>query len=415
MKALSLRNGRAAVALAVTGYFAALAPGAFAQVPQEAAAPQDAAAPLVQAQQVMVKGRKIAIGPHCEYSNLATVPLKSVDNQLLLKTLVDGNPATMVADTGTIHTMFTVEEANHLGLQLKHSAITTKDAQGNDQATYIANVKDISLDKFFWHHLDLGVAQNVAESYRELAGADILLNGYNKDIEFSVATGQVKFFVPSSECRSSFLAYWDDNAGSVPLGDLSSHDPREVVTVTVNGKELVALIDSGAPMSMIDLEAAARVGITPQSPGVTEVSTDFAARKHKGKAWVAPFASFSIGGETINNPKIGIADLWGPKPKDPEFQAAMRLASLGAEIKAPPGVVVANFSTIVSRVGMNKMVGTVATERPDMLLGADFLRSHHVLMAMSQHRLYYTYLGGKVFGYVDAAKPDDGAQAASGQ
>jgi hypothetical protein len=35
---------------------------------------------------------------------------------------------------------------------------------------------------------------------------------------------------------------------------------------------------------------------------------------------------------------------------------------------------------------------------PDMLLGADFLRSHRVLLAMSQRRLYFSYVGGRVFG-----------------
>ena len=32
-----------------------------------------------------------------------------------------------------------------------------------------------------------------------------------------------------------------------------------------------------------------------------------------------------------------------------------------------------------------------------MLLGADFLRAHRVLFAMSQNRLYISYLGGDVF------------------
>jgi hypothetical protein len=34
---------------------------------------------------------------------------------------------------------------------------------------------------------------------------------------------------------------------------------------------------------------------------------------------------------------------------------------------------------------------------PDMLLGADFLRSHRVLIAHSQRKMYFTYAGGTVF------------------
>ncbi len=48
---------------------------------------------------------------------------------------------------------------------------------------------------------------------------------------------------------------------------------------------------------------------------------------------------------------------------------------------------------------------------PDMLLGADFLRSHRVLLAMSQRRLYYTYYGGKVFDNDDEPKAAANAEA----
>ena len=34
---------------------------------------------------------------------------------------------------------------------------------------------------------------------------------------------------------------------------------------------------------------------------------------------------------------------------------------------------------------------------PDMLIGADFLRAHRVLISMSQRRMYVSYLGGEVF------------------
>lgn len=34
---------------------------------------------------------------------------------------------------------------------------------------------------------------------------------------------------------------------------------------------------------------------------------------------------------------------------------------------------------------------------PDMLLGADFLRSHRVLVSHSQRKMYFSYEGGPVF------------------
>ncbi len=40
-----------------------------------------------------------------------------------------------------------------------------------------------------------------------------------------------------------------------------------------------------------------------------------------------------------------------------------------------------------------------------MLLGADFLRSHRVLIAHSQRKVYFTYTGGPIFQVNRAAMP----------
>ena len=44
-----------------------------------------------------------------------------------------------------------------------------------------------------------------------------------------------------------------------------------------------------------------------------------------------------------------------------------------------------------------------------MLLGADFLRAHRVLVSHSQRKMYFTYLGGPVFAA--PRPPRSGAEA----
>jgi hypothetical protein len=85
--------------------------------------------------------------------------------------------------------------------------------------------------------------------------------------------------------------------------------------------------------------------------------------KHQVKAWVGSFDSFTIGDETTKNAKIGMLDLWGALKSDRH-----------------------NLATV-----------EYADGQPEMILGADFLRAHHVLFALSQHRLYFSYLGGNIF------------------
>jgi hypothetical protein len=39
----------------------------------------------------------------------------------------------------------------------------------------------------------------------------------------------------------------------------------------------------------------------------------------------------------------------------------------------------------------------LAHAAPEVILGTDFLRSHRVLVARSQRKVYFTYVGGTVF------------------
>ena len=65
------------------------------------------------------------------------------------------------------------------------------------------------------------------------------------------------------------------------------------------------------------------------------------------KTWVATFGSVKIGDEEIKNAKLSIGD--------------------------------------------------TATDAFDVLIGADFFMAHHVYVANSQGKLYFTYSGGPVF------------------
>jgi predicted aspartyl protease len=344
---------------------------------------------------VEVRGQKVPVGPHCVYTNFATLPVESSDGLLSVDGDLDGRHTHMALDTGALHTVLTVEEAEKLGLKLQHSRLTDTDTNGDLTATYATYVDHLSLDKLGWHGVKFGVMSHVADSYSAVAGADILLNGLEKDIEFALGTQQVRFFEPSAECRDAFLAYWDDNALTAPLVDLSPQDPRQVVTVTINGKEMTALIDSGVPTSVITLEAAAKVGITPQSAGVNELTSSNGFEKQQGKTWLASFQSFTIGGETIKNPRIGIADLWGTQPLEPGFRSVLR-ATTSCTQSPGNGMQACIMGQLSSQGGLRSELQ--AADMPDMLLGADFLRSHRVLLAISQRRMYYSYLGGQVFG-----------------
>ncbi len=140
-----------------------------------------------------------------------------------------------------------------------------------------------------------------------LVGANFLF--LEHDLEISFAEKQIKFFHPVG-CDNAYLAYWDDNATEVPIQNLMLKDSRQLIDVELNGHKVHAVIDTGAMLSSITPLAAARAGVTPKSPGVTARPISAGGGKGTVASWVAPFDTFSIGGETIKHPKILIMDMW---------------------------------------------------------------------------------------------------------
>jgi tetratricopeptide (TPR) repeat protein len=114
----------------------------------------------------------------------------------------------------------------------------------------------------------------------------------------------------------------------------------------VNGKRIRVIFDTGMFSSMLSLHAAAQAGVKPDNPDVKPAGYVFGFGQERWQSWIAPFASFKIGHEEINNTHLRIGD-----------------------------------------VGVDT----------DMLLGFDFFLSHRVYVATSQGKLYFSYNGGPVF------------------
>jgi predicted aspartyl protease len=309
--------------------------------------------------------------PGCKYIKLATLPVEVKDLVPTVQGSINNTSATMLIDSGAPNTMLTQVEKSILGLggdakssdaknaARKHGKASTANDEKNDTTTAI-NELSVGPIKLGATHLLTSPSLADHANFGSVMGADFL---FQHDMEIALRDKQINFFMPD-HCDGKTLSYWDGNAVSVPLETISSNDFRQMVTVEINGQKLRALIDTATPISVIHLSAAAHLGVTPQSPGVTRIVPKDSGVKAAGagtaattNAWLAPFAQFSIGDETIQNVKIPIANL--------------RDASSSGNT-------------------------------PDMLLGADFINAHRLLFAVSQRQLYLSYLGGPVFG-ADAA------------
>jgi len=169
--------------------------------------------------------------------------------------------------------------------------------------------------------------------------------------EFDFAGGATNFFKETG-CEKANLAYWAKDA-TVNLARLlpsqGEYDRHVYVEVTVNGHALRAVLDTGAPTSVITRHAALKAGIDLAAPEVvaSEKMGGFGSRTRA--SWIVRVPTLAIGDEEIRNSPIRVIDDRGDEWRD------------------------------------------------DMLLGMDFLMAHHVIISPRNRRMLFTYNGGPIF------------------
>jgi predicted aspartyl protease len=267
--------------------------------------------------------------------------------QPIVNSAVNGQPVRALIGTGSYTTFLMRAGAERLGLRL-NSTGRYSTGVGGASTIYAAYVNDFSLGSSHSGQTRMLVMGNSAVHAGPdvVVGADLLLQ---TDMELSLAGKYVRFF-NASGCADTHLAYWDRDATAIPFARSEGNSNKPLVTVELNGVKLTALLDTGAARSSVTRHGAELAGIGFDAAGVQHGDKIVGVGDAALESRLATFDSFTIGDETIKHAELTIVD------------------------DSPQGR------------------GEV-----DMLLGVDFLRAHRILFAMSQHRLYMSYVGGSVF------------------
>lgn len=282
--------------------------------------------------------------PGCQYTQLAELPLNYTGTGLQVTTngVINGAPAVMLVDTGASGISLSRPLAERLDLQMN---MTGEYSQGIGGLT---RVYDARLDEFRvgpakgakgWFRVinDTGSTPQ----YDAIAGAPFLLQA---DLELSLAEKKMRFF-RGKDCGKAFLGYWAGDVFEIPFSRRpEDRDRRPHFTIEVNGQEMDAIIDSGASNTVIMASAAKRAGLKLDAPGSKRLGYSSGVGSDRVEHWSTGIDTLRIGGETIHD---------------------TRLAVLETSVDV------------------------------DVLLGDDYLRTHRVLFAMGQQKLYISYLGGE--------------------
>ncbi len=298
----------------------------------------------------------------CKMVKIADLPVRVVKNKLIADGAINGQKTGIVLDTGAMMTLILRPATDRLGLQRQEARGYRIFGIGGETKAESVLIDDFRIGQASrkgWRMLVAG-EHAIVEDAAVILGEDFF---DQVDVEFDLAHNAVRLFQPKN-CEGVSLAYWTtEEPREVAIDAVYEYQPRIFLTVQINGQPIKAMLDSGAGGSVLTRADAARSGVTPETAGVVAVQSGTGLGPKKVDMWSGPFDSVVIGNETINHAHIYFGDLYKE----------------------------GTYTSIGSRLSKS-----VEKEQP-MLLGADFLRAHRVLVSHSQRKMYFSYLGGPVF------------------
>jgi tetratricopeptide (TPR) repeat protein/predicted aspartyl protease len=282
----------------------------------------------------------------CKVGQLLELPVSMRGLRALVPAKINGTEVQLAVDSGAFYSILSPGSAASLHLNLERVPTGFyMQAIGGSVAPQLTTVKEFTLGGYPVKDVEFLVGGS--EIDRDAVGVmgQNVLNMADADYDFS--NGRLRL-LRAIDCPKTNLAYWSKGQ-DVSIIELDRHEHSTATTGSayVNGVKISVQFDSGAQESTISVRAARRAGVSTDGPEVRNGGSIGGFGRRFVQSWVAPFQSFRIGSEEVRNTRLRIGD--------------------------------------------------IDIENIDMLIGADFFLSHHVLVANSQHLLYITYNGGPVF------------------
>ena len=293
----------------------------------------------------------------CHLQQAASLQVINDSGAPLVKGKINGQDVLFAIETGDVSTALDMAAAKKLGLRLRDPPPGVGLVDPAGEISLHQAWADLEFGGAEAHKLELLVIDEPrSDGAAAMIGWDLLQHW---DVEFDLAHHVIRLLTPQG-CKGDDVAYWADSYFKAPLGLDSTYDPKIKVDVLLNGRPERTELDSSARASIVTLQAAAEAGVVPDAK--------FEAQTYDyGPIAIAvspaTFKTFSLGGEQIQNARILAGDLNGKETT----------GVTGTRVKVPPA------------------------DLPQVLLGADFLRAHHVMIATDQRVVYFTYAGGPVF------------------
>ncbi len=284
----------------------------------------------------------------CSLGKEASLPVTMLGAEPTVEVKLDGKPARLTVDSGAFFSTLSPAGAGQLGLRTYPAPfglhVMGVNGEAEVSATKVASFGLAGVQVPNVEFLVGGGSLDGAMGLMGLLGRNVLNVA---DVEYDLAHGQLNLLKPQG-CGSQPLAYWSSTPPSVlEMSRRSDRDTSASGYVRINGHDLRATFDTGSNSSVLTRAGARKAGLSVDGPGAVRAGYTTGLGRKRLASWIVPVDSIKVGDEEIKHTKVRVGDL--------------EMADV------------------------------------DMLIGADFFLSHHVYIANSQRRIYFTYNGGPVF------------------
>jgi tetratricopeptide (TPR) repeat protein len=302
----------------------------------------------------------------CTLAKYAELPVTMSRAGPLVTGSINGVEARFVADSGAFFSLLTLEAAAKFQLKLRAAPLELNlHGVGGSETTYLTTAREFALAGYGKHPFKdvdfIVVGNEFAAEAAGVIGQNVI---GDTNTEFDLANGAIRLFVVK-DCKGVNLAYWSgDDAVAEMKMEYTSSTSMLIGNASLNGSKIRVLFDTGAQQSILTLKGAARAGVKPADDKVAAggIAGGYGARGIE--TWIARFDSLDLGGELIKNGRL--------------------------------------------------LLGDIELHDADMLLGADFFLSHRILIAESQHEIFFTYNGGPVFNLDESHRTQPAVAPATG-
>lgn len=255
-------------------------------------------------------GARLADGT-CPLIPLAQMPLEVRANLLFIQAKVNGQPVTMMVDTGAERTLLTEATVDHLQLPRDKHRATRTFGIGSPTAAWDAELPNgivlgsthFPVDSVTVGHF--GINQIAGATTDGLLGADILLAF---DVDIDMPERRITFYRARRECPDARPPW---NGDYVAVSGVSTRRDRLLVPFELDGAGGMAVLDTGAQVSSISRGMAERIGVAEDTLASDRTVMAHGASPDQVPVHIHRFRELRVGPAVMHGPVLPVVPMSG--------------------------------------------------------------------------------------------------------